>query len=64
MNLLSLLEIRNTPEEQAEIILGLFKKGGKGKEEKDKENEAADRSTITRDLLNFSRVVLLMHTKM
>jgi len=26
MNLLSLLEIKNTPEEQAEIILGLFKK--------------------------------------
>jgi len=33
MNLLSLLEIRKSPEEQAEIILGLFKKVGKNESE-------------------------------
>jgi len=33
MNLLALLEIRKSPEEQAEIILGLFKKAEPTEEE-------------------------------
>lgn len=42
MSLLSLLEAVNTPEEQAEMIMGLFKKVGKDKEEKDEEDEASE----------------------